>query len=319
LFAIAYLDGEKRGSFTRELAQYARKCAVPVTTLVCCGIASHFLFLNKQYGNYASYYQKIGIGFLKIETVSFYWYVPAILSMVAILLVKLRRNLSSRYVATGFFLTFCAIGNSIYFFGRSHEHNILNIAVVLLFLFFLLLDLVFYCMNEEKDGAVSISFMRKNGVVFVAALTITVMIVSYSGHILRKVSRQIVQAQRYQFIIPYTYNLSGEHVAYMNALRSITNYSSKVYFIDEFDFLYYYYEGYKPVGFCSPFMTWIFKNDQKEFLQNLLDNGYYLVASGRLKYVLDDLRYDTYRPVVSPYLTSQNIVVSRQIGHGDKP
>ena len=45
---------------------------------------------------------------------------------------------------------------------------------------------------------------------------------------------------------------------------------------------------------CSsdlPFQTWIFSRDLNRFLQELLDNGYYLVCNGEMKYLLNNLQY----------------------------
>src|SRR6185369_9447731 len=166
--AIDYVDGEKRAPLLSILATYGKRSAMPVLIIAVAAIASHFLFRNTEYGNYAGYYQKIGIGFMQIARDSIYWYVPALFSMAAILLFRLRKSVSSTYLNTGFLLVYCAIGNSIYFFGRSHDHNILNLAIVLLFLFFFLLDLITRSLDECAESRTVSSFLQQYGAAGVA-------------------------------------------------------------------------------------------------------------------------------------------------------
>ena len=104
-------------------------------------------------------YQKIGIGMIQISTSSFYWYLPIIFSLIFVLLLKYRKSLSPQYFHSGLLVIFLAIGNSMYFFGRSHEHNILNISGVLIFASFLLFLLIasfsisaIICVNDTPDA-----------------------------------------------------------------------------------------------------------------------------------------------------------------------
>jgi len=314
LWGIGYWDGENRGSLLHSLKDHGKRCAMPVAIIICCAIASHFLLWNAEFGNYAAYYQKIGIGFIQIARNSFYWYVPAIFSMVVILLLRMRKIVPSNYLNTGFFLVFCAIGNSIYFFGRSHEHNILNIAIVLLFLFFLLLDLISRSL-DMADGSHSLPlFVRRYGVDCVAVALIAVIIVSYSENIFfRKSLEQISNARNVKFNYPpmLPENVPEDFQGFINKIRTVTGNSKKVYFIEDVDFFFYYYGGYSPVGYCNPFHTWIFTKDLTRFLQGLLDNGYYLVCSTKLESVLGPLKCNkiatAYDAVIVAKLPSQSL------------
>ena len=300
---IAWLDSEKKGGRLAAVVHHGKRCLPPVVIITVSWAVNHALFKNDSYANFAGYYQKIGIGFMKIAPTSFYWYVPPLLSATVILLFRLRHRVSPAYLVTGFLLTYCAIGNSIYFFGRSHENNILNIAIVLLFLFFFLLDLMSRSLDEENGSGTVSSFLRRNSSLGIGLICIVTIIVSYSHNIFSKAGIQIENAKTGQFIYPVEQdpNMQG----YLNRIRQVTGNSSKVYFIDEYDFTFYYYGGYAPVGYPNPFRTWIFKKDLNRFLQGLLDNGYHLVCNGSLKYILPDLHYSTSTPV------GENIVVSK--------
>jgi hypothetical protein len=307
LCAIEYFDAEKRAPLLRSLAAYGKRCAVSVSIMATAFITSFFLFRNAEFPDYASYYQKIGIGFIQIARNSFYWYVPAIFSMAVILLIKLRKSVSSTYLSTGIMLIYCAIGNSIYFFGRSHEHNILNIAIVLLFLFFFLLDLVTRSCYEEAVSRSAAPFLQKNGGIVVAVALIIVMIVSYSENIATKGYTQFLNANTTKTIYTTALALPENFRGYMAKIREVTGNNNKVFFVDEDDFSFYYYGGYAPVGYCNPFQTWIFTKDLTRYMQSLLNNGYYLVCSPTLTHLLADLRYDI------RYIVGETVIVAKQV------
>jgi hypothetical protein len=271
--------------------------------MAVAAIASHFLFRNSEYGNFAGYYQKICIGFIQIARNSFYWYVPALFSVAVILLFRLRRRVPSSYLTSGFLLIYCAIGNSIYFFGRSHEHNILNIAIVLLFLFFFVLDLI---TRSLADGAATPSFLHRYGVVGVAVALIVVIIVSYSENIATKGHIQFLNVKNAKITYDTALVLPDGFHGYMARIREVTGNSRKLFFVDKEDFAFYYYGGYAPVGYCNPFLTWVFTRDLTRYMQKLLDSGYYLVCSPELKFLLADLRYD-FKTVVG-----ETIVAAKQ-------
>ena len=240
---------------------------------------------------------------MQIKDHSFYWFVPPMFSLVIILLFRLRACTSSRYTTTGFLLIYCAIGNSIYFFGRSHENNIINISIVLLFVFFLMLDLIAR-LFQAGNKAASPSLLCRHGVEAMAFSLIAVIIIWYSPNIVRKVAIQIQNIKKDQPIYPPAVD-SRPSKGYLDRLRETTGNSRQVYFIDISDFKFYYYGGYTPIGYCNPFWTWLFTSDLNRFLQGLLDNGYYLVCNGELKYLLANLQYNNTSDI------DQNVVVSK--------
>jgi len=310
LWLVGYLGSEQRPPFLKSLLEQLKRAMLPLSLLVLFGVTSHFLFRNTEYGNFAGYYQKIGIGFIQIARDSFYWYVPAVLSVSVILLFRLRNYVTPAYLAGGFMLTYCAIGNSIYFFGRSHEHNILNIAIVLLFHFFLVLDLTARVLDRDRSDTIPVP-VKKYGVSAIAVVLILVIIVSYSDNIVRKGSIQFQNVESAK-ITYKSIRVPEAFYGFVGRIREVTHNSSKVYFVDKSDFAFYYYGGFAPVGYCNPFETWIFTKDLTRYLQRLLDDGYYLVCSPDLSWLLVVLKYDT------KTLVGETVVVSK-VGHGTKP
>ncbi len=291
LFGVSYFDRNRKVSLWQSMLVYGKHCWLPLIIIASFVTASHILFRNSEFGNYSGYYKKLSIGFLHISPNSFYWYAPVLFSMVIVLLLRTRLSVSPTYLATGLMLTYCAIGNSIYFFGRSHEHNILNIAIVLLFLLFFLLDLISRFLSESAENGVLISLRRSNGIIVVAAVILSVMVVFYTGNILDKIGTQFINVRKGQLIYPHDYT-ENPLLCDINAIRNVTHNSSRVYFVSSFDFDCYYYGGYTPIGYCNPFKTWIFSSELSRFLQGMLDNGYYLVCSTEMKYLLADLHYN---------------------------
>ena len=292
LCAIEYFDAETRAPLIQSLALYAKRSALPVMIMAVAAVTSYVLFRNTEYGNFAGYYQKIGIGFIQIARNSFYWYVPALFSMAFILLFRLRSRVTSTYLNTGFLLIYSAIGNSIYFFGRSHEHNIINIAIVLLFLFFFVLDLINRSLEEDETNHSATLFLQKYGVIGVAITMILLIIVSYSGNIANRGRIQYLNFKNAKTIYDTALVLPDGFQGYMAKIREVTGNSRKLFFVDEADFVFYYYGGYSLTGYCNPFRAWIFTKDLNKYLQKLLDDGYFLVCSPSLKNLLIGLKYN---------------------------
>ncbi|MES2592101.1 MAG: LamG-like jellyroll fold domain-containing protein [Bacteroidota bacterium] len=249
-------------------------------------------------------YQQIGVGMIQISTKSFYWYIPVMFSLGFILLIKLRNVLSKQYFQSGLFVIFIAIGNSIYFFGRSHEHNILNIATALLFILFLLFDILGNNFtvsepivkqkttkknNPDSVGTPTYLKLQKTIISILPILFITGAAYFYSEKTGQKIKTQYRNFKNSQYIYPLTVPTD------FASLKKITNNSDSVYFLNyQDDFLYYYYGQYKPVGYFNPCATWILKNDMLNFLQNLLDNNYYIVTTKmrEIAELLPDLKYN---------------------------
>lgn len=249
-------------------------------------------------------YQQIGVGMIQISITSFYWYIPVMFSLGFILLIKLRNVLSKEYFHTGLLVIFIAIGNSIYFFGRSHEHNILNIATALLFILFMLFDILGnnFTVSEpvvkqkttkktNQDSAGTQKYLKLQNTIIsiLPVLFIAGAAYFYSEKVSQKIKTQCRNFKNSQYIYPLKVPTD------FTSLKKITNNSDSVYFLNyQDDFLYYYYGHYKPVGYFNPCATWILKNDMLNFLQNLLDNNYYIVTTNMraIAELLPDLNYN---------------------------
>jgi hypothetical protein len=184
------------------------------------------------------------------------------------------------------------MGNSIYFFGRSHEHNIINLAIIFVFAFFIVLDLAgrLLCREGARSEGESAVLARRLPLA-AAALFILITVVAYTDNIANKTAIQAGNFLQGRLMYPFNFQADAQFYNYIGEIKGLTGNSSKVYFVDRQDFFYNYYGGYDPVGFCSPFMSWIFVKDQHRFLQGLLDSGYFLVCHKDMLKLLDGLVY----------------------------
>jgi hypothetical protein len=85
----------------------------------------------------ATYYLNVKLGFLPISPTSLFWPVALLLGWAIATFVIHRQEPSSRW---GLLICLFAVAQLTYFFGRSHDHNLLNISGVWLFVIFLAID-----------------------------------------------------------------------------------------------------------------------------------------------------------------------------------
>lgn len=263
------------------LHKYSFNLILPIVALF-----AHTLIFKSNSLEAVSTYQKIGIGFFPIDQTSFYWYVVILLGVAFLSLFRLKKELPRNYFQAGIFLIFLALGNSMYFFGRSVDENIINISASLIFVFYLVVDLHADATPNQNHGFAT----SKNACNLLSILLVVLLVIFYSGRIDQKV--------RYQYDNRFFYKKAVSEMLTYNRerLAKIVNNSSKVYFMSSNDFYYYYQGGYVPQGYFSPYSAWVYEKDLVNFLQNLLNDGYYLVIPQteivRDQDVLVQLRYN---------------------------
>ncbi len=273
--------------FIKQFKSQMVNLGIILSSVILCFVLFHEFFSKS-----ALAYRKLGVGMMPISKLSFYWYVPIIVSALFALLVYYRRQLSEKYLSIAFFIIFLVIGNSMYFFGRSHENNILNISGILVFALFIFFDILIFLspkneaeivtsnLQKNKKGQITTEVANKKNLLtrYNVALVLPVLFVFFVGYyyserISDKVKTQYTNLVEKNVIFPFPD--MGIDTA---GVRAVTHNSDKVYILDFWnDFYYYYYGNYVPQGFYSPCQSWIFSKDFSVFLQSLLDKGYYVV------------------------------------------
>ncbi|MDO8813400.1 MAG: hypothetical protein Q7J38_15400 [Gallionella sp.] len=248
--------------------------------LILAGALAHYLIFRNANGQIDFYFQRLGVGFMRIATNSFYWYVVPISGLSFALLLRLRTKVPDNYLAAGFCLVYLVIGNSLYFFGRSHENNIINISAILVLLFFLLTDMVSRSL-VNASGKPEKQFIHRNLAIIVSLVFIASIAVWYGDSITNKATIQARNAGKWQFIYPSEYS-KQDIVSFITEVKSVTRDNPKVYFVSIYDFFFNYYGDYAPVGYYSPLASWISLSELNKFLQGLMDQGYFLVIDVKL-------------------------------------
>ena len=252
--------------FKRSFSLYFRNLIIVVIAFLLYGI-----FLHPQL-DMALFYQKTGMGFLRITRQSFYWYMPVIFATTFLLICKNRSLLSQRFFETSILLLSLAIGNSMYFFGRSHENNIINIAGVLLTVFFLFLDLI----DVELKQLTSKKFSR-GAVPLMACAVILAISYQYADRAIKLVHTQFSNLKDHRFISD---SFSDFESLDFSKLRTLTNSSPKVIFVSQQDFYFYYFGGYAlPQDYRCYTCSWFIMKNYINYLNDQLKKGFYIVIN----------------------------------------
>ena len=222
--------------------------------------------------NVAILYQKIGMGFLRVAKQSFYWYMPCIFAAVFLLLCKNWLTLPRKFFDASILLLCLAIGNSMYFFGRSHENNIINIAAVLLMVFFLMLDLV----HLELIRVASQRFSRW-AILLMASIVILTISYQYADSAVKLGETQLFNLKNHRVVAD---SLSDFKRLDFTSLKTLTHSSPKLIFISQMDFFFYYYGKYAlPQDYHCYMVSWFMMKDYVNYLNDQLSQGYYIAVN----------------------------------------
>jgi len=95
-------------------------------------------------------YHQLGVGMMRIDPTSFYWWLLPLTGGVGWLAFSRRASLPSGVGEASIFAVTLTVSSSIYFFGRSHELNLLNTSAPYLFCVFLGLSLAWPIASDPK-------------------------------------------------------------------------------------------------------------------------------------------------------------------------
>lgn len=257
--------------------------------LLACFLISRAIFAANIEAT--SYYQKIGIGFIPMAKSSFFWIFPIIVAITFVLLWELRNKVTPRYVALGFVLIYFALGNCIYFFGRSHELNLFSISIPLIFVVFYALDLVERWLtigSETRVPAATGNVALILGGIFILATAYTCSN-QIGANISAKFSNAL--ALRLHSGDPFA-EAQVETDEVLREIRGVVGPSSAIQFMvaDEGKEFLFYQSVHGNTSYFYPFASWIFLNDLIQHAQSGLDDGAYLLIDKNLMQTVFDAR-----------------------------
>ena len=258
----------------------ALKDYLPNGIILLAGFIISAIIFNGIQPESAILYQSIGIGMIKISAQSFYWYIGLLLIVtVGIIWINFRSGPQSEdriyYWQTGMFIILVCLGNSLYFFGRSHENNILNCSGAIVFTLFLALD----------------NLSREIWKPFILVALIWVTVVGAERIEFKLYRKAIAIFENHKIIEPLP---ELDTRADLNSINNLTGYSKKVYVLDFYkNFILTYNGNYPCVGYFQPSAAWVLKKEQQLFLQSLLDQDFYIVweKSSNMDHIIQNLHY----------------------------
>jgi len=249
----------------RDLTACVRQTA-PALIFVGAGLVAARLVFGTVVSDAVVTYRRLGLGMMRIIPNSFYWWIAPMLAAVGWLAFSLRDLIGERRAGASLFLVALAIGNSIYFFGRSHEHNLLNISAALLFCAFLGIDLA---IALWRTGPRWVRWSLH------AAPWLTLAFIGffYSGRLLAKVHTQFETVAMHRALPA----LDDPGPIVCEEIAAAAK-DSRVFVYSVADYWFYERCGYVPQGYIQPLSLQALTGKLIEQLDQLLDTGYKIVV-----------------------------------------
>jgi hypothetical protein len=238
----------------------------PATLFVAAGLLAIRLVFGALVSDAMTIYRRLGLGMTRISPDSFYWWIAPMLAAVAWLAFSLRSRVGERKSEAALFTVALATINSVYFFGRSHEHNLINISASLLFCAFFGMDLA---LAAWRYGPRWVRWTLHAA----PWLALACMAFFYSDRLVGKVGIQAGTVFRHTPLVP----LDNIGPIACGEIASVAK-DSKVFLYSEYDYWFYERCGYVPQGYFQPLLLQPLRAQLIEQLNQLLDAGYKIVV-----------------------------------------
>lgn len=276
---IGYLKNRKFGF------SYIRLSTIIIAFIISAFISSKYF---EQSISITSLYQKIGIGFLKIDKKSFFWIILSIFPLFIFYLYKISNNVDKRYLNVGISVLFFAMGNCVYFFGRSHELNLFSISVPLIFLLFFLYDAMcreYNFSNTTKAKVIPILFLIIFAIAFKTAIYLNInKKFENIGLILQNPFFE--EEKNADTIFKYT----NDQFPTRNIILLTQN--------EGLEFCYYQ-RIQKNTIFFDPFNSWVFRKPLMNYVENEIKNNSVII--------IDRIWIDMYKNSIGIDFKYQNV------------
>ena len=216
---------------------------LPAVAVGCC----HKLVFGSFVSPAASHYLGVQIGFLPISSRSLFWPITMFIGWAAALFALHHKDSTARI---GLLLAAFAAVQFVYFFGRSHDHNLLNISSVWLFLIFL-----------AVDQAIEIGRAR----IFIAAGIVLALTVMSTWQFAPKVKRMGEKLRSGVWIVPHPLETALDD--------NLGRIDPNTVLADSADAYLNYRLGLPQRGFYVPFEANVFMNDTAAWMDQQIREG----------------------------------------------
>jgi hypothetical protein len=274
------------------IKEWLRKYGLNISLGVAGIVLYYFLtghFVNESITLYGGYQ----IGMLPVKQVSIYWYYAAVFAVCFGLLLLFRNKFTEQYFNTSLLLLALCAGCSIYFFGRSHENNVINISGILLFVVLLCCDVLLKIASEENTET-----QRLKKIFSLTPLWLIIIVMTVNNSALFTYNFTNFRTALASGV--WSYPESQPESGALESISTLAKGSKKLYFMTfgATDFYFYYRGHYNMPAKFNPIDSWILLQDKIEFANKKLEEGYYVVgveADYLFKSdILSKLRYKEY-------------------------
>lgn len=237
------------------------------------GVLLYYLLTGHFINESVSMYSGLQLGMMPVKQDSTYWYFAAAFAVCFSLLLTFRNKFTEAYFHNSLFLLALTAGCSLYFFGRSHDNNVINISGILLFMLMLCCDILLI-LTRTEDG-------KRDTTTKALALTpiwivLTVMMVNnsswFSGNF-RAYLDSLTSGN-------WTYAESQPEPGALEGISAMTKGNRKVYFMtfNATDFYFYYGGKYDMPSKFNPIDALAILSDKITIINQLLEKDYYVVG-----------------------------------------
>lgn len=310
LMLVSIIDRKEDSSVSAIVKRHFKGSIVSIIFIGLSLIVSK-IYLSASH-DYAYYYVLLGNGFERISESSSFWSFAIIIPSASLLLFGLRNQISSRYFAISLSLVFFSTGNLIYFFGQSNEMHLYLAGTPLIFLLFILIDLVHLKISTITVNG-KLKFVKDNidaimGGIFILAVTILC-----SDNIIHNLSVQYDTVSKLHLHLQDPFSERAPKIRSILAdINAATNNSKNIQFYTlesensftegaDTEFLLYYHSNLISKSFVNPMLSRVFLEPEVLHMQDLINNGYYLLLTAPL-----------YKEVFQARLTGVNSILPIQ-------
>lgn len=227
-------------------------CLIPLFFALIIHYSIFHSFMSAAGKIYADYH----IGFLPIEQNSSFWLVVLLLPISLSIILK-----SKLKIKTIFFIYAITCIQLSYFFGRSHDNNLIQISGIFILLLFLVVDTLYTEKNKKRIlvfTSICVGFI---------ALTFGQSFSEKQVTVQRNISRGILNQLPIDSII-------DDYKPYFKSLKN-----DKTIIISDIDSYLNYRYGFKQIGFFSPFLANFKIDNTTNFFKDELSQGHRLITA----------------------------------------
>jgi hypothetical protein len=251
-------------SLFEDVASSLRR-ATPALVLILASIVAARVTFGSFFPDAVLKYRGVGLGMMRVTRGSFFWWIAPGLAIVAYLVFRFHPILPEKRAQAAFFAVTLAIGNLIYFFGRSHENNLINVSASLLLCFFLGVDLAIFALKEARPRWMSSVPLVMSWIALVA------MGFFYSGKIYGRVASQASAVAQ-----PPAPPLNLEFIRCEEINAAVPD--RRIFVFSGYDYWFYERCGYVPQGYVQPLWANVMRADVIAQMDLMLRKGYRILV-----------------------------------------